>query len=428
MVLSGADADQRAGEYTDFMTDSCTIDDLGPLPVLRPAAVGDLQDAVRRAAAERQAIYPLGGRTMLDLGLPPSRPGRAVDVTGLDQVIDYPARDMTVTVQAGITVAKLQDMLRGENQRLPIDVPHAERATLGGILACNVSGPRRLGFGTLRDYLIGISVVNDEGQEVKAGGRVVKNVAGYDLCKLHIGALGTLGVIAQVTLKLKPLPEEHALLALGVHTEDLGTLLERLHQSRTRPVCVELLNAAAVRTLGVEVPSAPWNVVVGFEDNREAVTWQVKQLIEELAAGKALGVETRVGAAATPLWQALVETRGRSDIRVAFQANLLASAVAAFCRHAESAAEGVQLQAHAGNGIVRGSFDHEPTRERVQAMLDPLRQSARAAQGNLIIAKCPADWKRTLPVWGEPRGDLWLMKTVKQKLDPAEIFNPGRLW
>ena len=118
-----------------------------------------------------------------------------MDCRSLNRVIDYPARDMTITVQAGITIAELQTLLAAENQRLPVDVPHADRATLGGALAVNVSGPRRYGFGTLRDYVIGISTVNDEGQEVKAGGRVVKNVAGYDLCKLHIGALGTLGII-----------------------------------------------------------------------------------------------------------------------------------------------------------------------------------------------------------------------------------------
>src|SRR5260370_6777693 len=143
---------------------------------------------------------------------------------------------MTVTVRAGITLAGLRDLLAGEKQRLPVDVPHADRATLGGALAVNVSGPRRFGFGTLRDYVIGISTINDEGQETKAGGRVVKNVAGYDLCKLHIGALGTLGIITQATLKVRPLPEAQALLTLGCDSANLGSLLDRLHASRTRPV------------------------------------------------------------------------------------------------------------------------------------------------------------------------------------------------
>src|SRR5205807_4712333 len=144
-----------------------------------------------------------------------------------------------------------------ENQRRPVDVPAPGRATLGGALAANASGPRRYGFGTLRDYVIGISTVNDEGHEVKAGGRVVKNVAGYDLCKLHVGALGTLGVITQVTLKVRPLPETDALVALGCEAAALGAVLDRLHESRTRPACVDVLNAAAVRAVAAAAGWAP---------------------------------------------------------------------------------------------------------------------------------------------------------------------------
>src|SRR5262249_25511784 len=137
---------------------------------------------------------------MLHIGFPPTRSGIGVDLRRLDQVIDFPARDMTVTVQSGITIAKLQALLKGERQQLPVDIPMAEQATLGGALATNASGPRRYGYGTLRDYVIGISAVNDEGQEIKAGGRVVKNVAGYDLCKLYIGSSWTFAVITHVTL------------------------------------------------------------------------------------------------------------------------------------------------------------------------------------------------------------------------------------
>src|SRR5262245_33963946 len=128
-----------------------SISGFGPLPIVRPTTVAALGEIVREAARDGTALYPVGGGTMLDLGLAPSKPGKAVDLRGLAEVIDFPARDMTVTVQAGITIARLRDILAKENLRLPIDVPQAERATLGGILAANVSGPRRLGYGTLRD-------------------------------------------------------------------------------------------------------------------------------------------------------------------------------------------------------------------------------------------------------------------------------------
>ena len=148
--------------------------DLRALPVNRVGSAGELGNLVRKAAASDQVVYPRGGGTMLDFGMPATKPGAAVDLTALDQVIDYPARDMTITVQAGITISRLQEILAQENQRVPIDVPSPDRATLGGAIACNVSGPRRYGFGTFRDYVIGISVVNDRGEEIKAGGRVVK--------------------------------------------------------------------------------------------------------------------------------------------------------------------------------------------------------------------------------------------------------------
>jgi glycolate oxidase FAD binding subunit len=407
---------------------ACLIDDFGPLPVVRPQSEAEVGDFVRRAVAEGQALYPLGGRTMLDVGLPPARPGWAVDLRSLARVIDYPARDMTITVQAGITLAELQTLLATENQRLPIDVPRPEQATLGGAMAVNVSGPHRLGFGTLRDYVIGISTVNDEGQVVKAGGRVVKNVAGYDLCKLHVGALGTLGIISQVTLKLRPLPEGRALVSFGCESAALGRLLDQLHQTRTRPICLDLLNSAAVRVVaraaGVSLPDAPWLIAVGFEDNADAVGWQVRKLLEELAPGDIHGLEARAGDASVPLWRSLVEHTASGAL--SFKANLLPQAVAAFCQQAATLAEPMRLHAHAGSGIVRGHLEGDLTLERAAAMLKELTDAAVRAEGNLVVTRCPVAWKRQLPVWGRERGDLWLMRRVKEQLDPRNLFNPGR--
>src|SRR5437762_698653 len=215
--------------------DTLTIDGVGPMPVERPTSVAALCDIVRRCAADGTAIYPIGGGTMLDYGLPPARPGVAVSTAALDQVIDFPARDMTITVQAGITLAKLHALTTAEGLWLPIDVPEPERATLGGAIAANVSGPRRYGYGTFRDYVIGVSLVNDRGEETKAGGRVVKNVAGYDLMKLYTGSLGTLGMITQVTLKLKPVPEAWSSCLFFCGPDDLAAALDRLHRSATRP-------------------------------------------------------------------------------------------------------------------------------------------------------------------------------------------------
>src|SRR5262249_1263793 len=154
---------------------------------------------------------------------------------------------------------------------------------------------------------IGITTVNDEGRETRAGGRVVKNVAGYDLCKLHVGALGTLGVITQVTLKVRPRPESQALLTFGCEAAGLEALLDRLHATRTRPTCLALLNARAAGRLGFPLPDAGWVVVVGFEDSEGAVNWQIQQLFKEVTEAGLHGVEARAGTATEPLWSALTE-------------------------------------------------------------------------------------------------------------------------
>jgi glycolate oxidase FAD binding subunit len=409
---------------------TCTIDGLGPLPVTRPASVAELGDVVRRAAAAGQAIYPLGGRTMLDVGLPPSEPGIAIDLRGFAGVIDYPARDMTITVQAGITLAELQRLLSGEGQRLPIDVPRPEQATLGGALATNTSGARRLGAGTLRDYVIGISTINDQGQETKAGGRVVKNVAGYDLCKLHIGALGTLGIITQVTLKVRPRPETQALLTFGCTAGELEALLDQLHTSRTRPICLDLLNAPAAKavaeTAGLNLPDRPWVLVAGFEDSESAVNWQLQQLIKELTGAGHVGVMARAGAATEPLWQALADFLAPAEARLTMKANLLPGRTAAWCLRADALPAVLHIHAQAGSGIVRAHAVTDLTPADAAAMLKELTAEATAASGNVVLPRCPTAWKRNLSVWGAPRNDLALMCQVKNQLDPRGLFNPGR--
>ena len=393
------------------MTAPPLIDNIRPLDFVRPASVAELGELIRRAAAENLGLFPIGGQTELQLGLPPNKPGIAVDMTGFDQVIDYPARDMTITVRAGITMGKLQALLAAEKQRLPIDAPND--ATLGGIIATNASGPRRYAYGTLRDYVIGISFMTDEGQEVKAGGRVVKNVAGYDMCKLHIGALGTLGIVTQVTLKVLPTPEDRAQGVLLLGDDEIPRFLQRVHDSKTRPVCVELLSGER----GGNVDTAHM-LVVGFEGNREAVAWQTETIQAELAQSS---VEINRGD--RTVWDSSTVTN--QLIKLSFKSNLLSSALPEFLSHLLRFPE-LSWQVHAGNGIVRVDTTADWSLARAAGMLSKLREAAVTAQGNLIITRCPPAWKRELPVWGEPRGDLPLMRKVKQALDPRDLFNPGR--
>jgi glycolate oxidase FAD binding subunit len=397
------------------------------MPTSSPTSVLELCELVRQARASQTPLFPRGGGTMQHYGLPATRSGTDVDLTGLHQVIDYPARDMTITVQAGLTLRHLQDLLQKENQRLPIDVPLPETATLGGAIAANASGARRFGCGTFRDYVIGISAVNDEGQEFKAGGRVVKNVAGYDLCKLFTGSFGTLGILTQITLKVRPCAEASALVGVACTGHRLGELLDMVHRTQTRPNAVEVLSPLTASELLPADATALrrdllqgqlFLLLLGFEDNAEAVRWQVQQSEQEFAP---LGVELRGvwNGMEHALWAALRDYPLQS-FPVTFQANIPSSHVAEFCRLVLPLVP--RLQAHAGNGVVLGHGSDHFTLEHMRQ----LRGYAESHGGSLLLHRCPEAWRTVELVWGTERGDVALMRQVKAKFDPQQIFNPGR--
>ncbi len=225
------------------------------LPLSETVAPAD-EEAVaavlRKAWRAKTAVYTIGGGTNLAYGLRASRRGVGLSTAALDRVLDYLAGDLTITVEAGLTIAELSRRLASQNQWLPIDVPRAERATIGGVVAANTSGPRRYAYGTIRDYLLGLRAVDGRGTVFAGGGRVVKNAAGYNIPRLLAGSLGTLGVITEVTLMVRPLPKCSALLLCdAADFETAECLLVALNRSRTFPVAVELL-AGRCR------PGCPW--------------------------------------------------------------------------------------------------------------------------------------------------------------------------
>lgn len=384
---------------TATVSSSITIDGFD-LPVRTPATVAELCALVTETRGRKHGLYPVGGRTALDFGLPPIKPGVACDTAALSGVIDYPARDMTITVRAGTTLAALRAELSKEGQWLPIDVPAPEKATLGGAVATNASGPRRFGHGTLRDYVIGISFVTDDGVEVKAGGRVVKNVAGYDLMKLQIGALGTLGVVTQLTLKVKPKPEASAAVVFGCDSAALAGVLDTLAASKTRPVAVELLNQAAWRAGGVSPllitnMSAEWALVIGFEEKGAAVRWQTAAVLNELKAAPLRDVSELPDAA---VLDALAALQSRPASRFIGKLSVLPSKVA------ETVAKlppGALVHAHALTGVIWVHADE-------------------ALPEGAVVYRGPTGSKR--PVASD------LMRHVKKTLDPDNVFNPGRLF
>jgi glycolate oxidase FAD binding subunit len=390
----------------------------------RPSDRDELGRIVADRVAEGHAIYPQGGQTALDYGGIPSKPGVAINLKKLDRIVDYPAADMTITVESGITLETLRKVLDEQGQRLGIEAPQANRATLGGIYATSTSGSRRFGLGRPRDQIIGIRYVDPIGQEIKGGGRVVKNVAGYDLPKLLTGSMGTLGLITELTLKVRPRPEASALAWVRFRRlADAAQAIDRLATSGTRPVAIDLLNLEAARTIGQagDLPVEDWVVVIGFEDNATSVAWQLDRLTIELGRTDLVFLQ---GDRAEPLWSALVEFQAERDFPVSIAVNLKPSAALGFLGLIDPGLWSIQL--HAGNGILRAHWRGETTLEAVALEIDRLRVEAEKLGGSLTLPRCPTDWKDRLKVWGNPRPDWIIAERIKAALDPLGVLNPGR--
>jgi glycolate oxidase FAD binding subunit len=396
-----------------------------------PSGQAELVDITCECYSSGSPLYPIGGGTSLDFGLPAKTPGTALSLARLNRIIDYPARDMTITVEAGTTMRAIADLLAGERQRLPVDVPQADRATIGGVIATNWNGPRRFGEGTIRDYVIGIHAVDGRGQPFKGGGRVVKNVAGYDFCKLLTGSLGTLGVITQVTLRLKPIPEQMALVACAVaDTTVVERVVAALVTSRTTPTSIELLSGPAWRNdpaLGALAANNANSLflVAGLEGTGPEVEYMVGQL---LAEWQALGIEEPlvVGEGAA-LWQRIVEFSAAGESPLVLKANVSPSGLTAVIDAARQLDPECSIQAHAGNGIAILKLSQFPAQGLSRALVGRLQPVAASKGGQVIVLSNSSGAEMThQSVWGATDSPLALMTEVKRRFDPKNILNRDR--
>jgi glycolate oxidase FAD binding subunit len=409
-----------------------SIADILPLmATAEPATQDELVAAIANAYASDTAIYPIGGATCLDYGLPARRGGLGLHLSKLNRVVDYPARDMTITVEAGITLAALAAELAREGQRLPIDAAQADRATLGGLIATNFSGPRRLGHGTVRDYVIGIRAVDGRGTQFNGGGRVVKNVAGYDFCKLLTGSLGTLAIISQVTLKVRPLAPATAIVACDADNwQRAESLLAGLVTSRTTPVAIELLAGPAwcdQPGLGTQ-PGTAARLVVGFEGTGAEVEWQVGQLTREWREQQVGEVEVLRQASAFPAWFSLVEFAGNGSAPLVMKASLPPSAVVPLMQLFLEVDPGCSLQAHAASGAIVARFAQFSSNDAGSALVQKLQPAAAAAGGSVVVWSCLVGELTRQATWGAPPAAAAVMRAVKDQFDPKGLLNPGRFW
>jgi glycolate oxidase FAD binding subunit len=406
------------------------IDGKEPQQVLFPESIEQVAEALRSAMAQKTTVTPIGEGGFLHIGALPRRYDLALSLQRMNRVVDYQPADMTVTVEAGMSLAGLQAILGEHGQWLPLDPPYPERATIGGVIAANLSGPSRLSQGTVRDFLLGLRVVTADGTVVKGGGRVVKNVAGYDVPKLYCGSFGTLGVIVEATFKVRPYPEQQML--CSCEFPSIGAAMDTvLHLLGTelQPFFLELANFEPLVRAAKKTSAA--HLFIAFAGIDEEVGYQVTRLRELLGEQSRLMHELAEGQDRL-VANALRDFPLTGDAMLRYKASVLPTHVAGFYRKTEEEAElhglSLQLLSHAGSGIIYGHVprDGNVTSEKLLSFVDWLRILAKQLSGSLVIEQIDPALKDRVDVWGHVGNSFPLMKRLKETLDPQGILNPGR--
>jgi glycolate oxidase FAD binding subunit len=380
------------------------------------------------AAADGLAVAFAGGGSKLGLGNPPDRADLLVSTSRLDRVLEHAAGDLVVRAQAGVRLADLQAALGPAGQWLALDPPEP-RATVGGVVAANASGPRRLRYGTVRDLIIGITVVLADGTVAHAGGKVVKNVAGYDLAKLFCGSLGTLGMIAEVIFRLHPLPAAASVVTLEVEAPaQAGRAVQRLHRSALEPSAVELV---------VDEWGWPGRLTVVFEGIQPGVEAQAAAAVELLGqVGTAAVAGPGETDAALHQLGALPFEKAEVALKAAFPPAELPAVLTELLgdrRNLERRWIG-PVSAHAATGVLwmtsgfrQGDLrDDGPEVAFVARAVTEVRERLAALGGSLVVVKAPPHLKRQVDAWGPPGDAVGLMRRVKERFDPDRRMSPGR--
>jgi glycolate oxidase FAD binding subunit len=414
---------------------SYAVDGVIPQVVAMPETVEEVAEVMRLASREDAAVIPWGGGTTMSLGNIPRRYDIALSLSRLNQVVEYEPSDLTAIVQAGKTLADFQRDLAEHSQSLALDPPSAQEATIGGILAVNASGPSRHAYGTARDLILGIRAVQADGRIIKAGGRVVKNVAGYDLSRLFIGSLGTLGIIVEASFRLAPVPtaERTAVVSFPTAHEAWQFAAQTANLGLR---AVELLNAATVRQAATLSQPAKegYALVLAATGQPAALERSLKEIGELSRRTDAASFAEVDESAQGPLWQAIAGLARPSSSNAALvcKAAVLPSQVPILAEQIETTRREMALEpllvSHITAGIVYSAWPF-PQDENVQRPLDlvnTLRHAVARLGGSLVVEACSPALKEKIDVWGEPAADFPLVRRLKEQFDPKGILNPGR--
>lgn len=409
------------------------VDGVAPRMIAEPGTAEDLARCLRWARGAGLKVTPRGGGTKMGWGNPPAACDLLLSTARLDRVCEHAWADMTVIAEAGCRVADLQQALAEHGQHLALDPLWPERATLGGILSTNDSGTLRLRYGSLRDLIIGITVALPDGTLARSGGKVVKNVAGYDLAKLFTGALGTLGVIVQAIFRLHPLPRETRSLTFSGTPAALNQLLLSILAARLTPIGLQLRAAPGGAQLDVR-----------FDGTAAGIQAQVDQVdqLRQLAApvSSPSDAPADIWTSHQAIWDGADGAHGtdgaapapRRPRRLVAKLSVLPARIAAVCALIERAAAARSLAWQmvvqgVGAGYVRLEGDEPSLRATLLALREELAGTGETKpRGTIVALGCPLAVKRGLDVWGPASDAQPVMVRIKQRFDPDGTLSPGR--
>ncbi len=389
----------------------------GKLPALvcLPRSAEQIAAALRICAEAEANVVPWGGGTAMAIGNPPLRLDLVISTIRMNRLIEHDHANLTVTAQSGITLNALQTSLRPQKQFVPFDPPFPERSTVGGIVAANLNGPKRSSYGSVRDLVIGMKVVLGTGEQIKAGGKVVKNVAGYDLCKLFTGSLGSLGILTELTLRVAPVPERSATgIALGTLAQAVQ-LASDLANSKLLPAAVFIRNDLAEQN---------WQLAACFEGFIETVTRQLRDL-DAMAQHLGMGMASPRAENQQRVWQDIRDLPLQPD-RLAYRVTVPRSSVAEMVGAVQSWRTGAQDPAISADVAMGTVWIVTPANKINAGHFAKLILLVQQHRGHAVMFAAPPELKLGVEVWGPSPPTLSLMREIKQRFDPHGILNPGR--
>lgn len=418
------------------------VDGKRPKAILSPSSVEEVSKVVALVNEGNLSIIPMGNGTKTGMGNIPKKVDLVLSTLRLNRIVDCDCDNLTLSAESGLTLSKVQRRLSaiGRGYFLPLDPPFTERATLGGIVATNSSGPKRLIYGTARDLIIGTKAVFPNGDLIASGGKTVKNVSGYDMCKLLIGSYGTLGILCEITFKLLPLPEKEATLLLPFHQLEAAVQFSReMLQSQYLPSSIEILNGVVAHQLNPSLEHrGSYLVAIGLEGVAEAIERQVSEMGVRAQRSGALETQVLQSDSHSSFWKTIRDFPERlkesGSKFISLKSNFLISRCGEMMNRYEKLAGEVGIDCgflcHSGSGVLYSYLSiGRGLRSKKEALIRLIKEFSSVAvqnEGHLVVESFPSELKKEIDVWGEQRSDYEIMRALKREIDPKGILNPGR--